>query len=59
MQETGNQHGFLIFLPIYRNGAPNRTVEERRENLMGFALGVFRIANLVKASLRNLVGGGH
>ena len=58
MQETGNQHGFLIFLPIYRNGAPNRTVEERRENLMGFALGVFRIANLVKASLRNLVGGG-
>ena len=51
VQETGRQFGFLIFLPIYRNGLPHDTVEERRRNLQGFALGVFRLGDIVESSL--------
>lgn len=51
VQETGEQFGFLIFMPIYRPGSSNETVEKRRRNLLGFALGVFRIKELVEASL--------
>ena len=51
VQETGRQFGFLIFLPIYHNGLPHTTVEERRQNLQGFALGVFRIGDMVESSL--------
>src|SRR5262249_53728116 len=35
-QETGEQFGFLLFLPIYKSGAPHRTFEERRASLQGF-----------------------
>jgi len=41
VQEAGQQSGFLIFQPIYRSGAAHETIEERRENLAGYALGVF------------------
>ncbi|MGD0265062.1 MAG: CHASE domain-containing protein [Candidatus Methylomirabilota bacterium] len=54
VQETGEQFGFLVFVPIYRPGSSHETVEERRRNLLGFALGVFRIGDLVEASLRGL-----
>jgi CHASE1-domain containing sensor protein len=54
VQEMGEQFGFLIFVPIYRPGSSLETVEERRRNLLGFALGVFRIGDLVEASLRGL-----
>jgi GAF domain-containing protein/CHASE1-domain containing sensor protein len=54
VQETGEQFGFLIFMPIYRPGSSNETVEKRRRNLLGFALGVFRIKELVEASLKGL-----
>ena len=55
VQETGAQYGALIYRPIYRNGAPRETVQERRENLMGFALGVFRIGDMVLESLKELL----
>ena len=48
VQETEGQFGFLIFEPIYRRDAPLDTLEEHRQNLMGFALGVFRIGDLVE-----------
>ena len=57
VQQADEQPGFLTFLPIYGNGAPQATLEERRENLDGFALGVFRIADLVEASLTGLPSG--
>jgi CHASE1-domain containing sensor protein len=37
--QTG-EPGFLVFVPVYRPGAPLRTVEERRRALDGFAVGV-------------------
>ncbi len=52
VQETGDQYGFLVFVPIYRNGRPVGTPQQRRDNLTGFALGVFRIGDMVDAALR-------
>ena len=53
-QETGEQYGFLIFRAIYRNGAPHETPQDRRESLMGYVLGVFRVGDLVEASVKTL-----
>jgi signal transduction histidine kinase/CheY-like chemotaxis protein len=49
-QETGSQRGFLVLQPLYRGTA--NTVEERRAQLTGFAVAVFRIGDLVEAALR-------
>jgi signal transduction histidine kinase/CheY-like chemotaxis protein len=49
-QETGSQRGFLVFRPLYRGVA--QTLEERRAQLRGFAVAVFRIGDLVESSLR-------
>ena len=54
VQETKDQYGFLVFQPVYRADAPTVSVEDRRENLKGFTLGVFRIGNIVEASLAQL-----
>ena len=50
-EESENQSGFLVFLPIYRNGAPTEALSDRRENLNGFILGDFRIKDIVNNSL--------
>ncbi|MBF0186700.1 MAG: CHASE domain-containing protein [Magnetococcales bacterium] len=52
VQESGTQYGFLAFLPIYK-GSPS-TVEERRSQLLGFALGVFRMGDILTAALRKM-----
>ena len=52
VQETGEQSGFLIFYSVYREGAPSGTPADRNEALLGFALGVFRIGDMVKAALQ-------
>ena len=54
-QLPGDQGGFLVLLPVYRSdGAPPSTVTERRERLAGFAVAVFKVADLVEPSLREL-----
>lgn len=48
------QAGFLIFLPVYRNGPdrqPPRTVEERRARIAGWVLAPFRMKNLMAGIL--------
>jgi len=52
--ETGNQLGVLIINPVYRKGAPATTVDERRRNLVGFVLGVFRTGDTVEEALSRL-----
>ena len=54
VQETGKQFGFLLFQPIYSTNIPHATIEQRRANLTGFALVVFRIGDLVKESLKGI-----
>ncbi len=44
--EAEVQSGFLIYLPVYRRGAPHSTVEERRANVVGFVYAPFRAGNL-------------
>jgi len=51
VQDTGGPFGLLAVLPIYRKGMPTDTVEDRRENLRGFVLGVFRPADIVEKAL--------
>lgn len=48
-QEQGSQRGFVVFEPLYQ-GVPT-TVDERRQQLTGFATAVFRIGDLIDLSL--------
>jgi signal transduction histidine kinase/CheY-like chemotaxis protein len=48
-QEPGSQLGILVFEPLYA-GLP-QTTEQRRAALLGFAVAVFRIGDLVEQSL--------
>ena len=57
VQETGNQYGFLILKPIYKTPTAPETVEGRRQNLKGFAVGVFRVGDMVEAALEDLPEG--
>ncbi len=58
VQETDQQFGVLILVPVYRKGAPTNTPEERYENLEGFVLGVFRVGDMVKRAWGALIPGG-
>ena len=58
VQETEEQFGILILKPVYKSGTPHETIEQRRENLTGFAVGVFRISDMVEAALRDSPEGG-
>ena len=51
VQETGEQFGFLVFLPVYRKGMPTESILQRRAALEGFVLGVFRAGNVLRAVL--------
>ncbi len=51
VQETGDKYGFLTFLPLYRTGLPHDTTEERRRNLVGFVLGVYRVGDVLEGAL--------
>ena len=56
--ESDKQFAFLIIEPIYRYAAPHTTVQERRNNLIGFVIGVFRLEDMMNAALKgtNLSG---
>ena len=52
--ENDPQFAFFVFQPIYRNASPHATIQERRANLTGFAQGVFRFGDMVRAALKGL-----
>src|SRR3712207_1027282 len=41
------QNGFLVYTPIYRDGAAQGTPDERREALQGYIVSVFRTDDLL------------
>jgi signal transduction histidine kinase/CHASE1-domain containing sensor protein/DNA-binding NarL/FixJ family response regulator len=45
--EQHKQTGFLIYVPVYQNGAPLTTVAQRRAALQGFVYGPFRTDDLM------------
>ncbi len=53
VQETGGnkQAGFILFLPIYRQGASMDTVEGRRDGLFGYVDIAFRMDDLMRGTL--------
>ncbi len=55
VQETTRdvQSGFLVYLPVYRNGMPHGTIAQRRANLVGWVYSVFRMGDL----MRGILGG--
>jgi PAS domain S-box-containing protein len=54
VQEQGNQYGLLFVLPQYQTPAVPETLEQRREALTGFILGVYRISDLLDACVAPL-----
>jgi len=50
VQLTENATSILAFSAIYHQNLPHETLEQRRQNLAGFALGVLRISGLVSAA---------
>jgi signal transduction histidine kinase/CheY-like chemotaxis protein len=42
------QSGFLIYVPVYRNGASTSTVEERRHALVGFVYSPYRVGDFLE-----------
>lgn len=52
-QGPANQAGLLVLLPVYASGIP-ATVAARREQLVGFAVAVFRVNSLVQAEFNEL-----
>ncbi|MEQ1742745.1 MAG: EAL domain-containing protein, partial [Candidatus Nitrotoga sp.] len=45
------QAGFLMYLPIYKNGAPSATLAQRRANLIGWVCALFRMDDLMRGIL--------
>lgn len=50
VQETDQdiQAGFLIYLPLYKNGVPHPTEQERQKNLLGWVYSPFRIKDFIQ-----------
>jgi CHASE1-domain containing sensor protein len=53
-QDTTQQAGFLIFAPVYAVGGSTETITGRRENLTGYAVGVFRVSSIVQQAMVDL-----
>lgn len=53
VQETRQdaQAGFLMYLPVYRNGKPHETLAERRANIIGWVYAPFRMNDLMDGIL--------
>jgi signal transduction histidine kinase len=54
VQDPGHSSGLLVFLPLYGLALPHATLEERRQNLHGYVIGVFQIGNIVETALQGL-----
>lgn len=50
----GGHYGFVACVPVFRRGEPVDTVDQRRRQLSGFAVGVFRLDDLARASISRL-----
>jgi CHASE1-domain containing sensor protein len=52
VQEKGKQFGFLAFMPVYQQQVQNN-MRSRRKNIRGFALGVFRVKDIIQSAVQN------
>ena len=49
VQEKSDQYGFLVFRPVYEQGSLPQDASQRRAKLKAFALGVFRVGDIVES----------
>jgi HD-GYP domain-containing protein (c-di-GMP phosphodiesterase class II)/CHASE1-domain containing sensor protein len=54
IQNMEEQDGFLLILPVYERGKPAEGLEDRRANLRGFVLGVFRPGDMIESALAQI-----
>jgi CHASE1-domain containing sensor protein len=54
VEDAARLDGFLVYLPVYQKGKPVRSVADRRKNLLGFILGVFRPGEMLETALAKL-----
>ncbi|MEM8505172.1 MAG: CHASE domain-containing protein [Cyanobacteria bacterium P01_D01_bin.1] len=54
VQERKDQFGFLVFAPLYEGQAVPSTQMARREQVEGYLLGVFRVADVVEEAVETL-----
>ena len=52
IQDIEREGGFVVFLPIYRPGRPQNSLQERRLNLQGYVSGAFRIRDMMNTALK-------
>src|ERR1700719_2956448 len=48
---SGDRFGFIVMLPMYRQGLPSDTEEERKRNLIGFVQGAFQTSVMIETIL--------
>jgi PAS domain S-box-containing protein len=53
IQDSERQGGFVVFLPVYKPGRPQNSLEERRLNLQGYVSGAFRIHDMMNNALKD------
>ncbi len=53
LQETDEdvQAGTLMYVPVYQNGMPTNTIEERRASILGWVYSPYRMVDLMKGIL--------
>ncbi len=54
VQETGSQPGVLAFVPVYQGGVLPDSIEQRRSQLLGYVVGVFRIGDVLRTALNSM-----
>ena len=54
VQETGNQFGVLILLPIYQQDVSLSTLDDRHKYRKGFVVEVLRIGDMMESALKDL-----
>ena len=56
--DRANTNGVLVFIPIYDRNAPQGTPQQREAALKGFAVGVYRTADLMLPTLQHFALNG-
>lgn len=51
--ETNVQPGVLMYVPVYRSGAPLQTIEQRRAALLGWVYSPYRMNDLMSGILKD------
>lgn len=58
IQDPTNAGGFLVCLPIYQKAQLAKAATDRRKDLLGFLLGVFRPSDMLTAAIEGLAPAG-